>query len=285
MTTTAAGSGTFRIGGDLEVTRLGFGAMRITGEGVWGPPRDPDEARRLLRRLPGLGVDFIDTADSYGPEVSEQLIREALHPYDGIVVATKAGLTRCGPDRWEILGRPEYLRQCCELSLRRLGVDAIDLWQLHRIDPQVPREEQFGVLRELRDEGKVRHVGLSEVSVEEIEAARAVVPVATVQNRYNLADRGSEDVLEHCEREGIGFIPWFPLDAGRLAEPGGAVAEIARAHGATPGQVALAWLLRRSPVMLPIPGTSSIAHLEENVAAAALELTDEDVARLDAASG
>lgn len=283
MATTAAGSGTFGIGGDLEVTRLGFGAMRITGDGVWGPPRDRDEAIRVLKRLPDLGVDFVDTADSYGPEVSEDLIAEALRPYDGIVVATKGGFTRQGPHRWAEVGRPEYLRQCCEMSLRRLGVDTIDLWQLHRIDPQVPREEQFGLMRELRDEGKVRHVGLSEVSVEEIEAARRIVDIATVQNRYNLVDRGSEDVLAHCEREGIGFIPWFPLAAGRLAEPGGVVAEIAEAHGATSGQVALAWLLRHSPVMLPIAGTSSVAHLEENVAAAALELTDDEVARLDAA--
>jgi pyridoxine 4-dehydrogenase len=284
MTPSAAASGTFAIGGDLEVTRLGFGAMRITGEGIWGPPADHDRALAVLRRLPELGVDLIDTADSYGPFVSEDLIAEALHPYDGVVVATKAGLTRTGPGRWHAVGRPEYLRQCCEMSLRRLGVEAIDLWQLHRIDAQVPREEQFGVLRDLRDEGKVRHVGLSEVSVAEIEAARAVVPVVTVQNRYNLTDRGAEDVLAHCEREGIGFIPWFPLAAGELARPGGPVARIAEAHGATTGQVALAWLLQRSPVMLPIPGTGSVEHLEENVAAADLRLTDAEVAELDRAA-
>jgi pyridoxine 4-dehydrogenase len=283
MTATATSSGTFAIGGDLEVTRLGFGAMRITGDGIWGPPKDPDAARAVLRRLPELGVDFIDTADSYGPYVSEDLIHEALHPYDGIAVATKAGLTRTGPGEWPILGRPEYLRQCCEMSLRRLGVETIDLWQLHRIDPQVPREEQFGVLREMQEEGKVRHLGLSEVSVEEIDAAREVFEVTTVQNLYNLTARESEDVLEHCEANGIGFIPWFPLAAGKLAEPGGLVAEIADEHGATTGQVALAWLLARSPVMLPIPGTSSVEHLEENVAAAGLELSEDEIARLDRA--
>ena len=279
---TASASGTFRIGGDLEVTRLGFGAMRITGEGVWGPPADPDAAIALLRRLPDLGVDFIDTADSYGPEDSENLIREALHPFDGIRVATKGGFTRHGPGVWAELGRPEYLRQCCVMSLRRLGVETIDLWQLHRIDPKVPREEQFALMKELQDEGKVRHLGLSEVSIEEIEAAREVFDVATVQNLYNLTNRQSEDVLGYCEEHGIGFIPWFPLAAGDLAEPGGAVAEIATAHDATPGQVALAWLLARSPVMLPIPGTSSPAHLEENVAAAELELTQDELERLDA---
>ena len=284
MTTTATTSGTFAIGGDLEVTRLGFGAMRVTGEGIWGPPADRDEALRVLRRLPELGVDFIDTADSYGPSISEELIAEALHPYDGIVVATKAGLVRTGPQEWHQLGRPEYLRQQCEMSLRRLGVEAIDLWQLHRIDAQVPREEQFGVLKELRDEGKVRHVGLSEVSVEEIEAAQEIVEIATVQNLYNLTNRHAEDVLDHCEEQGIGFIPWFPLAAGKLAEPGGPVAQIAEAHDATTGQVALAWLLQRSPVMLPIPGTGSVAHLEENVAAAGLELTDDEVAELDRAA-
>jgi pyridoxine 4-dehydrogenase len=272
---------TFSIGGDLPVTRLGFGAMRITGKGIWGEPADHDAALAVLRELPELGVDFIDTADSYGPEVSERLIHEALHPYpDGLVVATKAGLTRHGPDVWAPLGRPEYLRQQCLLSLRRLGVERIDLFQLHRIDPLVPADEQFGTLAELRDEGLVRHVGLSQVSVGEIEAARAVVPVTTVQNLYNLTDRSSEDVLDHCEAQGIGFIPWFPLAAGRLAEPGGVVADIATAHGATAGQVALAWLLQRSPVMLPIPGTGSVAHLRDNMSAATLSLTDEDMARL-----
>src|SRR5688572_789678 len=277
MTTTATGAGTFKIGGDLEVTRLGFGAMRITGEGIWGPPRDHDEAIRVLQRLPELGVDFIDTADSYGPEISEALIAEALHPYDGIVVATKAGLTRTGPQQWHSVGRPEYLRQQCELSLRRLGVDQIDLWQLHRIDPMVDRAEQFGVFKELQDEGKVRHVGLSEVGVDEIKAAQEVFEVATVQNLYNLTERKHEDVLDYCEEQGIGFIPWFPLAAGKLAEPGGPVAEIAEAHGATTGQVALAWLLAKSPVMLPIPGTSSVKHLEENVAAAELQLSDDEL--------
>jgi pyridoxine 4-dehydrogenase len=285
MAVTATASGTFRIGGELEVTRLGFGAMRITGPGIWGPPEDPDAARAVLRRLPDLGVDFVDTADSYGPYVSEDLIREVLHPYDGITVATKAGLTRTGPSVWPPVGRPEYLRQCCEMSLRRLGVEAIDLWQLHRIDPKVPREEQFGVMRELQEEGKVRHLGLSEVGIEEIEAAGEVFQVATVQNRYNLSDRRHEDVLEHCEANGIGFIPWFPLAAGKLAEPGGPVAEIAQAHGATTGQVALAWLLAHSPVMLPIPGTGSVEHLEENVAAAELKLGDDELARLDRAAG
>jgi pyridoxine 4-dehydrogenase len=283
MTATATASGTFAVGGHLVVTRLGFGAMRITGDGIWGPPKDPDAARAVLRRLPELGVDFIDTADSYGPYVSEDLIREALHPYDGIAVATKAGLTRSGPNEWAPVGRPEYLRQCCEMSLRRLGVETIDLWQLHRIDPKVPREEQFGVMRELQQEGKVRHLGLSEVSVEEIEAASEVFKVTTVQNLYNLTARGSEEVLEHCEANGIGFIPWFPLAAGKLAEPGGPLAEIADDLGATTGQVALAWLLARSPVMLPIPGTGSVEHLEENVAARDLELSDDQIARLDRA--
>jgi pyridoxine 4-dehydrogenase len=278
---TATAAGTFKIGGDLEVARLGYGAMRITGDGIWGPPPDHDAAIAVLKRLPELGVDFIDTADSYGPHVSEQLIHEALHPYDGITVATKAGLLRTGPNVWPILGKPDYLRAMLEMSLRRLGVDEIDLWQLHRIDPEVPREEQFGVLKEMRDEGKVRHIGLSEVSVEEIEAAREIVEVATVQNLYNLANRQSEDVLDHCEQHGIGFIPWFPLAAGELAKPGGPVADAAEAHDATPGQVALAWLLARSEVMLPIPGTGSVEHLEENVAAAELELSADEIARLD----
>jgi pyridoxine 4-dehydrogenase len=284
MATTAATSGTFKIGGDLEVTRLGYGAMRITGKGIWDAPPSRDTAIGVLKRLPELGVDFIDTADSYGPEVSEDLIREALHPYEGIAVATKGGLTRQGPDAWAPVGRAEYLRQCLEMSLRRLGVDTIDLWQLHRIDPKVPREEQFEALKAFQDEGKVRHLGLSEVSVEEIEAAREHFEVTTVQNLYNLTSRQSEDVLQYCEANGIGFIPWFPLAAGDLAKPGGPVAEIADAHDATPGQVALAWLLQRSPVMLPIPGTGSLEHLEENVAAAALQLTDDEVARLDRAA-
>jgi pyridoxine 4-dehydrogenase len=284
MTVTATPSGTFAIGGEMEVTRLGFGAMRITGDGIWGPPKNPVEARAVLRRLRSLEVDFIDTADSYGPFLSEDLIREVLHPYGSITIATKAGLTRSGPSQWSPVGRPEYLRQCCEMSLRRLGVETLDLWQLHRIDAKVPREEQFGVMRELQEEGKVRHLGLSEVSVEEIAAASEYFAVATVQNLYNLTERASEDVLDHCEGRGIGFIPWFPLAAGKLADRGGPVAEIAQAHGATAGQVALAWLLARSPVMLPIPGTGSVAHLEENVAAAGLELGADELARLDQAA-
>src|SRR3954471_630585 len=284
MATTATASGTFKLGGDLEVTRLGYGAMRITGEGIWGDPPDHDKAIAVLERVPELGIDFIDTADSYGPYVSEDLIREALHPYDGITVATKAGLTRHGPNIWAPVGRAEYLRQCCLMSLRRFGVDTIDLWQLHRIDPQVPREEQFGVMKELQDEGKVRHLGLSEVSVDEIKAAQEVFEVATVQNLYNLSNRQSEDVLDYCEQQGIGFIPWFPLAAGELAKPGGPVAEIAEAHGATTGQVALAWLLQRSEVMLPIPRTGSVEHLEENVGGADLQLPEDEVATLDQAA-
>jgi pyridoxine 4-dehydrogenase len=263
------------------INRLGFGAMRITGDGIWGPPRDHDEALAVLRRAVELGVDFIDTADSYGPIVSEELIAEALAPYGEVRIATKAGLVRTGPGEWHPLGRPEYLRQELELSLRRLHVDVLDLWQLHRIDPAVPRDEQFGVLKEAVDAGKVRAVGLSEVSVEEIEAARSIVPIATVQNLYNVANRQSEDVLEHCEANGIGFIPWFPLAAGDLAEPGGPLATASEHHGVRPGAVALAWLLARSPVMLPIPGTGKVAHLEENMAAADLQL---DKAELDAIS-
>ena len=269
----ATAAGTFDLGGDLSVNRMGFGAMRITGEGIWGEPENPEEGRRVLRRTLELGINFIDTADSYGPKVSERLIAETLHPYpDGLVIATKGGLTRPGPGRWEPDGRPEHLREACEGSLRRLKVDRIDLYQLHRIDPRVPPEEQVGTLAELREEGKIRHVGLSEVGVEEIEQAREIVPIASVQNRYNLTNRGSEDVLHFCEREGMGFIPWFPLATGNLARPGGSLDEIAARYNATPGQIALAWLLWRSPVMLPIPGTSSVKHLEENVAAASLEL-------------
>jgi aryl-alcohol dehydrogenase-like predicted oxidoreductase len=269
----AAAAGTFDLGGDLSINRMGFGAMRITGEGIWGEPENPEEARRVLRRTLELGINFIDTADSYGPKVSERLIAETLHPYpEGLVIATKGGLTRPGPGRWEPDGRPEHLREACEGSLKRLKVDRIDLYQLHRIDPRVPPEEQVGTLAELREEGKIRHVGLSEVGVEEIEQAREIVPIASVQNRYNLTNRGSEDVLHFCEREGMGFIPWFPLATGNLARPGGSLDEIAARYNATPGQIALAWLLWRSPVMLPIPGTSSAKHLEENVAAASLEL-------------
>src|SRR3954452_24116777 len=283
-TLSATGSGTYDIGGDLEGTRLGYGAMRITGDGIWGPPADRDEALAVLRRLPELGVDFIDTADSYGPYVSEELIREALHPYDGITVATKAGLVRTGPQEWHQVGRPAYLRQECLMSKQRLGVERIDLFQLHRIDADEDRDAQFAELRQLQDEGHVRHLGLSEVSVEEIKAAQEHFEVTTVQNLYNLTTRQSEDVLDYCEEQGIGFIPWFPLAAGKLAEPGGPVAEIAQAHGATTGQVALAWLLARSPVMVPIPGTGSVAHLEENVAAATIELDPSEGAAITASA-
>jgi pyridoxine 4-dehydrogenase len=271
----AAKSGTYVIGDDLPVRRLGFGAMQLTGPGVWGEPANRAEAIAVLRRAVELGINLIDTADSYGPHVSEELIREALHPYPkGLVIATKAGLTRTGPGRWVPLGRPEYLRQQCEMSLRRVGVERIDLFQLHRIDPKVPAEDQFGVLRDLRREGKIRHVGLSEVNVAEIKAACRIVTVATVQNQYNLANRDSEDVLNYCARESIGFIPWFPLATGDLAKPHGALARIASRLRAKPAQIALAWLLRKSPVMLPIPGTSKVKHLEENTAAALLNLDD-----------
>jgi aryl-alcohol dehydrogenase-like predicted oxidoreductase len=278
-----AASGTHTLGGDLTVSRLGFGAMRITGPGIWGPPADEDTALAVLRRAVELGVDFVDTAESYGPYVSEELIRRALHPYDGVVVATKGGLLRTGPDVWPVCGRPEFLRQGVEMSLRRLGVERLDLWQLHRIDPDVPAAEQFGVMKALQDEGKIRHLGLSEVSVDDLRAAREVVEVVSVQNLYNLGNRQSEDVLQYCEAEGIAFIPWFPVAAGELARPGGLLDEIAAAHAATHAQLALAWLLRRSPVMLPIPGTGSIAHLEENCAAATVELTDEEYDALTAA--
>jgi aryl-alcohol dehydrogenase-like predicted oxidoreductase len=272
-------SGTFSING-IDVRRLGYGAMQITGSGVWGPPRDRDGALAVLRRAVELGVDFIDTADSYGPTVSEELIAEALHPYGDVRIATKAGLVRTGPGVWAPVGRPEYLRQQCELSLRRLKVEALDLFQLHRIDPKVPREEQFGLLSELLAEGKVRAIGLSEVSVEEIIAARQVVDVHTVQNLYNVANRQSEAQLDYCEAEGIGFIPWFPLATGALANPGGPLDSIAQELEVTPAQVALAWLLKRSKVMLPIPGTSSVAHLEENCGAGEIELTAEHVESL-----
>jgi pyridoxine 4-dehydrogenase len=276
---------TFTIGGDLEVHRLGFGAMRITGDGIWGPPDDPEEARRLLRRVVELGIDLIDTADSYGPEVSENLIAEALHPYpDDLVIATKGGLLRIGPGRWPSDARPEHLREACEASLRRLKLDRIDVYQLHSPDSKVPFEDSVGALKELQDEGKIRHVGMSNVSVEELERARAIVEVVTVQNRYSLEDRHSEDVLEVCESLGIGFIPWFPLATGRLAEPGGPLDRIAGERDATPAQIALAWLLARSPVMLPIPGTSSVEHLEEDVAALDIELTPEEVEEIGRAS-
>ncbi len=279
----AAAGGTFAIGGDLTVNRMGFGAMRITGQGIWGEPRDADEARRVLKRAVELGVNFIDTADSYGPEVSERLIGEALAPYDnGVVIATKCGLTRQGPDQWLPVGRPEYLRQCIEMSLRRLKTDVIPLYQLHRIDSKVPAEEQFGALKQMQDDGKVQHIGLSEVGVDEIKAAQKIINVVSVQNEYNISNRKSEDVLTYCEANNIAFIPWFPVAAGSLARPGGPLDSAAKNHGATVAQLSLAWLLHRSPVMLPIPGTSSVAHLEENIAAAALQLTSDEWAAIEA---
>jgi aryl-alcohol dehydrogenase-like predicted oxidoreductase len=278
----AAKAGTFRID-DREINRLGFGAMRITGPGIWGEPGDRGEAIRTLKRLPALGVNFIDTADSYGPDISEELIREALHPYDGILVATKGGLTRTGPGKWTPVGRREYLLQQAYKSLRHLGVKQIDLWQLHRIDTKTPRQEQFETIRFMIEEGLIRNAGLSEVSVADIEEASKYFTVATVQNRYNLVDRASEAVLDYCAANGIGFIPWAPIAAGNLARPGGPVDTMAARHKATPGQIALAWILKRSPVMLPIPGTSKVAHLEENVAAAAIVLSDSEFAELDAA--
>ena len=275
-------SGTFLLGGDLPVHRLGFGAMRITGNGVWGPPEDREEALAVLRRSVELNINLIDTAESYGPHVSEELIAEALHPYPkGLVIATKGGLDRTGPNQWPMDARPERLREELEGSLRRLRIDRIDVYQLHRIDPNVPEEDQFNTLRAFQREGKVRHIGLSETTVEQIERARQFFPVVSVQNRYNLADREWESVLDYCERENIAFIPWFPLATGKLAEEGGRLARVAKAHDATPAQIALAWLLRRSPVMLPIPGTSRVKHLEENVAAAAIPLSVEDFEVLD----
>ena len=277
-------SGTFKLG-DKAVYRLGFGAMRITGEGVWGPPKDHDECIRVLKRTVELGVNLIDTANSYGPYISEELIREALHPYaKDLVIATKAGLTRTGPGQWHPVGRPEYLRQECEMSLRRLGLDVIDLYQLHRIDPKVPADEQFGLFRDLQKEGKIRHVGLSEVSVDEIKAAQKIVTIATVQNKYNLTDRASEAVLNYCTNEKIGFIPWFPIASGKLAEPGGAVDKAAKADHATSAQVALAWLLQKSPIILPIPGTSTVKHLVENCGAASVKLTDAQMRELEKAA-
>jgi aryl-alcohol dehydrogenase-like predicted oxidoreductase len=278
--------GTFRLGDGPTVRRLGFGAMRITGQGIWGPPEDRDEAKRVLRRAVELGVNLIDTADAYGPDVSEQLIAEALHPYpDDLVIATKGGLLRSGPGEWEPDGRPEHLREACDGSLRRLRLDAIELYQLHRPDPEVPFADSVGALIELRDEGKIRHIGLSNVTVDQLAEALAMTEIVTVQNRYNLVDRDSEDVLEDCTRRGVGFIPWWPLAVGRLARTGGPLDEIAAAHDATPAQVALAWMLHRSPVMLPIPGTSSVEHLEENLVAAQLDLSEDEVQRLGAASG
>jgi aryl-alcohol dehydrogenase-like predicted oxidoreductase len=281
-----AASGSFELGGDLPIHRLGFGAMRIVGKGVWGPPADRKEAVATVRKAIELGVTFIDTADSYGPVYSEEIIGEALAPYpDDLVIATKVGLTRSGPDVWEPLARPEYIRQQVHLSLWRLQLERIDLYQLHRIDPKVPLEESLGALKELQDKGLIRHIGLSEVTVEQIEQARKVVDIVSVQNRYNLTDREWEPVLDYCEKAGIGFIPWFPLAVGKLARKGGPVDRAAEAHGATPGQIALAWLLHRSPVMLPIPGTGSVAHVEENLGAAGLKLTDEEFAELDKAAG
>jgi pyridoxine 4-dehydrogenase len=277
-------SGNFEIGGDLTVNRLGFGAMRLTGKGVWGPPADHDECIRVLRRAVELGVNFIDTANSYGPYVSEELIREALHPYTDVVIATKAGLLRTGPDVWPMLGYPPYLRQECEMSLRRLGVERIDLFQLHRIDDKFPAEDQIGELVALQQEGKIRHIGLSEVGVDQLRAAQKTATIVSVQNMYNLAARGAEPVLDACEADGIGFIPWFPLAAGPLAAADGPLQRIAADHHASPSQLALAWLLKRSPVMLPIPGTSKVAHLEENVAAAGIELSDAEFDTLSSAA-
>jgi pyridoxine 4-dehydrogenase len=284
-TLSVAASGTFKLGNDLPIHRLGFGAMRITGKGIWGEPADPEEARRVLRRAVELGINFIDTADAYGPEVSERLIAEALHPYpDGLVIATKGGFTRQGPDQWAPVGRPEYIQQCVEMSLRRLRLERIDLYQLHRIDPKVPVEETLGVLKELQHQGKIRHIGLSEVSAKEIQHAQKILPIVSVQNRYNLADREHEDVLNYCETHNLGFIPWFPVAAGDLAKPGGPLDHVAKKHNATVAQLSVAWLLHRSPVMLPIPGTSSVNHLEENVAAAILMLPKEDWQKIELAA-
>jgi pyridoxine 4-dehydrogenase len=273
---------TFTLGGDLTIHRLGFGAMRITGDGIWGEPKDPENARRVLRRAVELGVNFIDTADAYGPEVSERLIGEALAPYkNGVVVATKGGLTRQGPNVWAPVGRPEYLEQEVEMSLRRLKLDAIPLWQLHRIDPKVPVEESLEPIKKFQKAGKIRHIGLSEVKVPEIERARKFVPIASVQNRYNIGDREHEDVLQYCKKNNIAFIPWFPVAAGKLTQPGGSLDKAAKKHGATLSQLSIAWLLHHSPVILPIPGTSSIAHLEENMKAADLNLSASDWSAID----
>jgi pyridoxine 4-dehydrogenase len=276
---------TFRLGGDLEISRLGFGAMRIVGDGVWGEPKDAENSKRVLRRAVELGVNFIDTADSYGPAVSEQLIGEALAPFSGgLVIATKGGLSRQGPNKWAPVGRPEYLVQQLELSLRYLKTDRIDLWQLHRIDPKVPVEESLGAIKTLQKQGKVRHIGLSEVKVREIEKARKIVEIVSVQNKYNLSDRAHEDVLKYCEKNGIAFIPWFPVAAGKLAKPGGALDAAAKKYGATVSQLSLAWLLQHSPVILPIPGTSSVTHLEENLKASDVDLSDAEWAEIEAAA-
>jgi pyridoxine 4-dehydrogenase len=281
--TVAEASGTFTFGGDLTVNRLGFGAMRIVGKGVWGPPADREECVRVLRRAAELGVNFIDTADSYGPYISEEIIREALYPYDGLVIATKAGFLRTGPDIWIEMGYPSYLRQECEMSLRRLGVDTIDLFQLHRVDPKWPLADQVGELLKLKGEGKIRHIGLSEVNVDQLNEAQRITQIVSVQNMYNLSTRGAEPLLDEATKQGVGFIPWFPLAAGPLAAPDGPLQRIADDHHASPSQLALAWLLKRSPVVLPIPGTSKVAHLEENVAAAEITLTDEEFETLAAA--
>jgi pyridoxine 4-dehydrogenase len=281
----ATSAGTVSIGKDLTVNRLGFGAMRLTGEGIWGAPNDPDECKRVLRRLLDLNVNFIDTADAYGPYVSETLIAGALHPYPkGLVIATKGGLTRQGPNQWVPVGRAEYLRQCVEMSLRRLKVDRIDLYQLHRIDPRVPVEESLGELRKMQEEGKIHHIGVSETSVAEIEQARKIVPIVSVQNKYDITDRAHEDVVDYCEKNRLVFIPWFPLAAGSLTRPGGVLDNLAKAHNVTTSQIAIAWLLRRSPVILPIPGTSKVKHLEENVASAELKLSDSEWKSLEEAA-
>jgi aryl-alcohol dehydrogenase-like predicted oxidoreductase len=281
----ASQSGTFALGGDLTVNRLGFGAMRITGDGIWGEPKDHDESVRVLRRAIDLGINFIDTADAYGPEVSERLIAEALHPYPkDLVIATKGGLTRQGPNKWLPVGRPEYLTQCVEMSLRRLKVERIDLWQLHRIDPRVPVEESLGAIKELQKQGKIRHIGLSEVKPAEIEQARKTIDVVSVQNQFNIGDRKHDDTVAYCERNNLAFIPWFPVAAGKLANPGGPLDQAAKRNGATVSQLALAWLLHHSPVMLPIPGTSSVKHLEENTRAAEVRLSPEEWAELEAES-
>jgi pyridoxine 4-dehydrogenase len=285
LTVNAKASGTFSIGSDLTVNRLGFGAMRITGDGIWGEPKDRENAKRVLRRAVELGVNFIDTADSYGPDVSEQLIGEALAPYArGVVIATKAGLTRQGPNKWLPVGRPEYLIQQVEMSLRRLKIDRIDLWQLHRIDPLVPVEESLGAIKKLQEQGKIRHVGLSEVKPHEIDQARKVVEIVSVQNQYNLGDRRHEDVVEYCAKHKLAFIPWSPVAAGKLAKPGGKLDSAARKHNATVSQLSLAWLLHRSPVILPIPGTSSVEHLEENVAAADVKLSASEWEEIEAST-
>jgi pyridoxine 4-dehydrogenase len=286
MTTpNAAAAGTFSIANDLTVNRLGFGAMRITGNGIWGDPKDPAECKRVLKRLPELNVNFIDTADAYGPEVSENLIAEALHPYPkDLVIATKGGFTRQGPNKWTEVGRAEYLRQCVEMSLRRLKLERIDLYQLHRFDPKTPVEESLGELKKMQQEGKIRHIGLSEVSVAQIQRAEKIVAVSSVQNKYNITDRAADEVVEYCAKKNIAFIPWFPLAAGKLMKPGGVLERLAKAHNATASQIAIAWLLWRSPVMLPIPGTSSVVHLEQNVASAELKLSESEWQSLEEAA-